>query len=31
MIKTFDLEINGMTNSGMAVDSNDNVSVSKLQ
>ena len=30
MIKTFDLEINGMTNSAIAVDSNDNVSVSKL-
>lgn len=30
MIKTFDLEINGMTNSAMAVDNNDNVSIGKL-
>lgn len=30
MIKTFDLEINGMTNSAIAVDSNDNVSIGKL-
>ena len=30
MIKTFDLEINGMTNSAMAVDHNDNISIGKL-